>query len=890
MTAVIKEMFRQWTGMIYRYSPWVVVGLLLLTVLSGYYAVHNLGVNTDTADMLSEELPFRKNQEQFRDQFPQFNDTLLIVVDAPTPERARMTSERLVKKLKKRDEIFENIFYPRGESFFQKYGVLMQSVEEVKSFHENLLSMEPFLNKIVQDPTLVGLFSMLDTAISVQDSNQFQLSESPELDLSEFKNLFSKLNRAFTALRQEQFYQLSWQELISGHEATESERRQIISIKPYLDFSGLPGQRAIETVRSILRNNSDISGEGVRVRITGDLALSYDELTHAIDSSILAGGLSIISVLILLWFSLGSVALIVSSIITLLVGLTWATAFSALTIGDLNMISLAFAVLYIGLGIDYSIHYCYRYRELYGRGQSTLDALLETSSDVGTSLAICTATTSLGFYAFIPTSYVGISELGLIGGTGMFISFFVTMTLLPGLLAVWSHGEFEQEGEDSVVDTLEKVTARIPYRFSGTVVTLALILAFGAIWFLPRVEFNLNPMNLRNPESESVSAFLDLADGRSTPNRINLTTGKPSELDQLSSKLQTKPAVRETMSVFDLVPENQQEKLKYIRNLSAGLQPEFWRIQPVQEVHDTSALETIHQFQKSLKERLDRANSTESGFEQSRNLLDSVTSFLTNAETASAKELRGRLNLLQHSTLSALPVNLELLKESLSAREPVSMEMLPESLRRRWVAPGPVYRMEVLPENNLLDNSRIREFVNQVAEVDPQATGAPVTYVHAGEAVARAFQVAFMLALASMLVVLAGLLRNILDVLAVIGPVLLAGLLTTAGTVILNIPFNFANVIVLPLLLGIGVDNGIHILHRFRHGQNLSRNLLKTSTAKAVLVSSLTTTVSFGNLMVSSHLGMASMGSMLATGMLFILASTLVVLPAFLSKRAEHQI
>ena len=890
MSSLIKRIFRQWTALIARHSVWTVLILVALTVFSATYAVYNLGVNTDTADMLSEDLPFRKNQEQFRNQFPQFNDTLLIVVDARTPELGRMASERLVEKLKKRDAIFEEIYYPKGEPFFQKYGLLMQSTEQVKSFYENLLSMEPFLNKIAQDPTLIGLFSMLDRAISRSDSNEFQLSESPELDLSEFKDLFSKLNRAFISLRQETFYQLSWQELISGKSATESQRRQLISIKPHLDFSGLPGQRAIETVRSIIRSDADFPREGVRIRITGDLALSYDELNHAIDSSIIAGGLSIVTVLILLWFSLGSVALIVSSIITLLVGLTWTTAFSAFAIGDLNMISLAFAVLYIGLGIDYSIHYCYRYRELCSHGQTTFDALLETSSEVGTSLAICTATTSLGFYAFIPTSYDGISELGLIGGTGMFISFFVTLTLLPALLVLWPHGTFEPEGVGTIVPRLEQIIARIPYRFSGMIVTLTLIVALGAVWFLPGVQFTLNPMNLRDSESESVSAFHDLTDGQSSPNRINLTTTNRPEVDQLTRELTSKSAVKTAHSVFDLIPNNQAEKLRYIRNLSEGLQPEFWTIQPVTQVHDNSARKTIEEFHTSLKERLDISDSAVSGFQQAKALFENVAKFLNATEGTSAQELQSKLNTLQWSTLSALPVNLELLAESLTVQNSVSMERLPESLIRRWVAPGPIYRIEVLPENKLLDNARIRKFVNQVVEVHSKASGAPITYVNAGEAVVGAFQVAFMLALASMLVVLGILLRNILDVLAVIGPVLLAGLLTTAGTVFLNIPFNFANVIVLPLLLGIGVDNGIHILYRYRQGQSLSANLLETSTAKAVLVSSLTTTVSFGNLMVSSHLGMASMGSMLATGMLFILASTLIILPAFLSKRTEHRI
>ena len=178
-------------------------------------------------------------------------------------------------------------------------------------------------------------------------------------------------------------------------------------------------------------------------------------------------------------------------------------------------------------------------------------------------------------------------------------------------------------------------------------------------------------------------------------------------------------------------------------------------------------------------------------------------------------------------------------------------------------------------------------FVAAVRKVAPDAIGFPVIYLEAGDAVVKSFQQALVLAIIAVTILLLVLLRPKSDTLFVLLPLLLAGGLTGAASVVLGVPFNFANVIALPLLLGIGVDSGIHMVHRMRAAPPASGLILETSTARAVLYSSLTTMCSFGNLAVSPHRGMASMGALLTVGIAFTLLCTLVVLPALMVNGKE---
>ena len=394
-----------WVNMTHRYAVWVVLLSSLMTGSLLYYTIKNLGINTDTAEMLSETLPFRRNYETFRTAFPQYDDAMLIVIDAETPELAQDASTVLAAELKRETDLFSSVYLPGGESFFQKHGLMYLNAEELDDLANNLAQIQPFLGRLTRDQSLRGLFSMLTAGVNA-------VMEGEDLDLTP---VFDRINKAVEASMEQRYYALSWQELMLGAKLTSESRRRLILAKPRLDYSKfLPAEASLEKVRRLAEGLHLIGANGVRVRVTGDAALEYEELLSVIRGAGIAGILALIMVAIVLFPGLGSPRLVFSSLLTLIMGLIWNAAFAALAVGQLNLISVAFAVLYIGLSVAYAIHFCLRYKELIQQSTPHSSALMQTARDIGSSLVLCSVTTAIGFYAFIPTVFEGVAELGLI--------------------------------------------------------------------------------------------------------------------------------------------------------------------------------------------------------------------------------------------------------------------------------------------------------------------------------------------------------------------------------------------------------------------------------------------------------------------------------------------
>jgi hopanoid biosynthesis associated RND transporter like protein HpnN len=851
---------------------WFVLLACLVTGSLLYYTVNNLGINTDTAEMLSESLPFRRNYKAFKTAFPQYDDAMLIVIDAETPELAQEASTALVAELKRDTDLFSFVYLPGGDSFFQKYGLMYLSPEELDDLADNLAQIQPFLGRLTRDQSLRGLFSMLTAGVNA-------VMEGEDIDLSP---VLDRINEAVEASIDQRYYALSWQELMLGAELTSEHQRRLILAKPRLDYSKfLPAETALKVARRLAEELHLTEAHGIEVRITGDAALEYEELLSVIRGAGIAGILALIMVGIVLFPGLGSPRLVFATLITLIMGLIWNAAFAAFAVGHLNLISVAFAVLYIGLSVAYAIHFCLRYKELIQQSTPHSSALLQTARDIGSSLVLCSITTAFGFYAFIPTVFEGVAELGLISGTGMFISLIANLTVLPALLSLMpltsESVRLKREQKRPIAKLLS-----MPTEHARVVRITSLVLGTGAILLLPFVTFDNNPMNLRDPDSESVVTFKELlAQSRNSPWTLTVLATDNEDANRYADRLSGLEPVEMSVTLDKLVPTNQDEKLAIIEEISLILGSQLMEANQSASPSPTELLAALRDFSVAL----DKFSSKSSDSQLStaaRRLYDTLNSFLAGLATQDPLTQEQTLKNLQTSLLGSLPARLDALNTSLEA-DRVTKEDLPENLVEHWVANNGNYRVAVFPRENLNDNAALRRFVDAVRNVAPDAIGFPVIYLEAGDAVVKAFQKAFLLALIAITVLLFFLLRPKSDVFLVLLPLLLAGAFTGAASVLFHIPFNFANVIALPLLLGMGVDSGIHMVNRMRVAPPAGGQVLQTSTARAVLYSSLTTICSFGNLAVSPHRGMASMGALLTIGLGFTLLCTLVLLPALMA-------
>ena len=418
-----------WVRLSARAWPLVLLLTLALCVGSLFAAKQRLGINSNFDEMLDPDLPFRRAQRAFVEAFPQYEGNLVLVVDAATPEDAREAARTYAEALEGRPELFRFVHAPMAETFLEQHAFYYLDEDELEDLALRLAEIQPFLGRLTRDPSMRGLFDMLGYAFE-------ERAKGGEFDATP---LVERLTRAVDGVLASAPVRISWQELMQDEDeddaSSPAHRRQIVIAQAVRDYGAFqPAGAALREARAIFAGLS-LPGEA-RLRITGGLAMEHEELTTVRQGAEWIGLLSLVLVGLVLAFGLRSLRLVVTSLVALVVGLLLTTAFAALAVGHLNPVSVAFGVLYIGLGVDYAIHLTLRYREAIESGRAHLDALSEAASDVGSSLVLCTLTTAIGFYAFVPTPYRGVSELGLISGTGMFIGLFVSLTVLPALLSV----------------------------------------------------------------------------------------------------------------------------------------------------------------------------------------------------------------------------------------------------------------------------------------------------------------------------------------------------------------------------------------------------------------------------------------------------------------------
>jgi hopanoid biosynthesis associated RND transporter like protein HpnN len=826
---------------------------LALGALAAYYAAGNLGVNTDTANMIAATVPWRQHFNEYRDAFPLRDRNLLIVIDAPTPASGDEFAAALLAELRAQPERYRAPLLAGEGEFFERNGLLYLPTSELAALTDRLAAAQP----------LIGLLKARFDGTAVLDVARQTLAGGNGGDDVALSSFYEELARTIASTADGAAVPLAWDRLIArGAPATT---RRIIALQPALDFSRMqPAAAAIADIRAAVAQLNAARAEPVTVRLTGSVAMEHEELLSVSRGAGIGALATLVLVALVLYASLRSWRLLVVSLLTLVVGLALTAAFAALAVGQLNLLSVAFVVLNVGLGSDYVIHVLLRYRELTAAGQPAPAALVETVRGVGSSLVLCAVTTAAGFYSFIPTTFSGVSELGLIAGTGVFFGLFVSVTLLPALVAWWDAAQPKRSAATWLDPRIFAPLSRRPRLVLGTT-AVVLVAALAA---LPQVTFDSNPIHLRDPDSESVKTLLELAAAGEAP-LLNLVAVAPDRATALgwATALRTLPEIRGVTTTDQLVPRDQGEKLALLEDLDLLLGPDF------------AELERVPADAAALSAALAALESASRAAPAARALYDAAVGLRGQLAAAGDADRGATLARLDATLTTELPRELARLRAALEAQA-FDRTDLPAPLAARWLASNGRELVEITPVEDVSDNAAARRFIGAVHTIVPTATGLPVVYQEASATVVAAFERALLYAFIMVAVIIWLVLRNVKDTLLVLVPIALASILTAALTVAVGMPFNYANIIALPLMVGIGVDNGIHVVHRMRTDD--VERLFDTSTMRAVLASGLTTVASFGNLAFSSHVGTASMGVLLALGLAVSMAATLIVLPAWL--------
>jgi len=852
---------------------WVLAVATALTVASLAYAATHLGINSDTSAMLSEDLGFRRVTKQIHAAFPQIDEPLIVVVDAPNPDEARTATALLAERLAARPDLFRAVFAPGVGSFFESRGLLYVDKGSLQQLADRLIAALPLVGQLSKEPTLPKLLGMVGASIDPDAKAGIDADKLPELYDGVAEVLDAPLAGTDAAF--------SWGSWVLGDEFGDESSRRVIVATPVLAFDELKAaRRPIAAVRAIAEEIGLTPEAGFEVRITGDPALGADEMDTVVrQAGVVAVGVSILSVTLLLLIGLRSRRLVLVTVLTLFYGLAYTTGFAALAVGHLNLISIAFAVLFVGLAVDFGIHFALHYQELRAGGEDSDFALIDTGRDVGSSLTLCAATTTIGFYAFIPTRYAGVAELGLISGTGMFLALVCTLFVFPALLKLTGSRKPKPLFGGRVL--LGSPIAEFPIRHARAVCVVGAIVALVTAAAAPFVRFDPDPVKVRDPTSESVEAMNDLLrDSPESPWTVELVVPSLTEADRIAAQLQKLPEVSRAVTLSSFVPDDQNDKLAILDDLAFFMEPIETKPAPREEASDAGVVVAdLRKLRDQADAKLAESDLDERLRASLTKLRDASARMLATIESASDADQE--VARIEQELLGELPTWVGQLSKVVTA-DRVRLEDLPASIRERFVADDGRARIEVFPAGDLSKRGALHHFVDTVQSVVPQSAGAAVEIVESGRAIVVALQQALSGAVVAVAILLIVLWRSLKDTLLVLAALLLASLMTAATTVAIDLPLNFADVIVLPLLLGIGVDSGIHLVQRHRtHGP--SEHMLRTSTARAVFFSAATTIISFGTLAFSSHRGVASLGLLLAFGLVYMLVANLIFLPAFIT-------
>jgi hypothetical protein len=838
-----------------RHFRGVIAAALLLGAVSAIYTARHFAIDTDINDLLSAKLPWRQQEIAFHEAFPQTVDIILVDVGAATPEAAEAAARELQQGLANKPDLFRSVSDALDSPFFRHNGLLFLPPNQVESFTGQLTKAQPLIGGLVRDPSLRGLVQVLDGILGYAKQGYMSLD-----DMARPLNLVAT---TLEGVAQGRVAEFSWKVLLQG-DARPLALHRFVEVWPVLDHNALePGGRATAAIGEIVGQLGLHAKFGADVSLTGPVIISDNEFAGVHQGIVLNSVVTGMIVLAILWLALRSIRLVAAVAVNLAAGLAITAAGGILMVGALNPISLAFAVLFVGLGADFAIQYTVRYRAERHETNDLDRALGGAAEWVGIPLTLAAGAAAAGFLSFTPTAYSGLAQLGIIAGFGMVVAYASSLTLLPALIRAVNP---PSEPKPLTLGALAPADAFLKRHRIAVIVTTVLVVAAG-LPALPRLQFNFNPLALEDQASPALAALFRL--GKELPLNSAKVIVQPDDAGAVAAKLQKLPEVAATWTLESFIPTNQDQNLPVIEAAEKALAPTL-RSPRRPAPSDDDNVAALKQAMQSLQDTADQNSGT--GADAARRLLDAVGK-LAQADAAQ----RGRAT---DAFIRPLQLDLDDVGQSLMA-ERVTRSSLPPDLVRDWVAPDGRVRIEIWPKGNANDNATIVRFARAVQAVQPDATGEAIGSTEWGRTIVEAFAEAAALALLSIAILLWIVLRRLTDVLVTLTPLLVAGIVTLEICALAKFQLNYANIIALPVLLGIGVAFKIYYVTAWRRGQS---NFLQSVLTRAVFYSTLLTATAFGSLWLSNQPGISSMGKLLALSLVCTLTSAALFQPALMGE------
>ncbi len=893
---------------------------LVLTVASIWLATR-LEIHTDQLELISTRHPLISLSNKLDAFGFHGKTTFAVVVQGPDQERSIEFMKALVEKIHSDPKHFQEVFYRIDPEKFKKWMLYYLDQDDLIKIRQRIEEHSDLVDKMAQDPDVLDFLKLVNQEMASKMVGEFftgfldedkpkntQAGNDEPMDLgflikaldgfSRYLSGDSKFVSPWAAF----FKSGSWDLEKEGYIWEGKKKFLVAAVVPTKIKGGVSKTlKSLDVLRRDIRQLQSKSFPDVQAGVTGQEALNDDEMSTALRDMTVAT-----------WLSLGGVLLIMAlffrgfrnpmiEMVSLGVGLCWTFGWTALFIGHLNILSIVFAPMLSGIGVDYGIHWFARFEEERRLNGSDLRAVIKRVMDKsGPGIMLAAMSTGFAFLPFLLTGFRGLMELGMITGMGILLTLLADFTILPSLTPYFSASPSKSKKP-------AKPSRQYLFRMNRTgvraVLAVSLILCVLSAFGASRVGFDLNPLRLQSPNVESVKwEKLLVESSEHSVLSASSIANSAQEVRAKAQRMEALPVVADVSTVFSLLPENQEEKVPLLRSLLASVPNLDQMLPKLTEGAKYASIDTKIAsvvpagYRKQLTDTLERI-SFKMQEDQAKQWGASkpLTEQMHEVKDLSEKiiqalrggpESAGRLSEFRLKFRNDIIDKWNLLRES-SAAPPMRVEDLPGDLRDQFLQNG-LYLLRIYPKESIWDEGSLTRFITSIQTVDPNVVGDPVSLFVFSSAYRKASTSASIYALIAISLLLTLIFRSLRLTLIALVP-LVVGTLWTIGIMgATGMDFNLANSIFMPLVVGVGVEYGVIILHRWREG-GVAYGGLPFSTAKGVILAALTTTIGFGALMISHHRGIFSLGFVACVGSICVLASAILILPAILSGQKPIQ-
>ncbi len=910
------------TGLLQKLLGWVlprpglVLGISITTAFASVFAAAMLmEVQTDQLELISQKHPLIA----LSDRLDSFNfhgkKTFAVVVRAVDKERAIEFVDALVARVKNDPKHFQDVFYRIDPEQFKKWVLYYLSKNELIQIKDRIEQNSSLVQSMADNPDLINFFSLVNREMAsrmvsefftgfIEDDSPKDASEkqSEPMDLDFLIKVLDGIsvnlsgNSKFISPWASFFQGGAWDLSKEGYIWEGKKKFLIAAVMPAKIKDGVSKtQTSLLKLREYIQDLKATSFPDIDAGVTGQEALNNDEMHTAMRDMTLATWLSLLGVVIVLISFLRGFRHPFILTASLAVGLCWTFGWTAIFIGHLNILSIVFAPLLCGLGVDYGIHWFARFEEErdLAKGNRPL-AIRQVMDKSGPGIVIAGLSTAFSFMPFILTGFRGLMELGMITGMGILFTLIADLTVLPSLCHYFAS---DKPAKRPLPDSENRHLFSIGRKGVYSVIAAAVLLCIlGGISAL-RVDFDLNPLRLQSQNAEAVKWEKILVENAEhSVLSVAALADSPEHVKTLSEKLLAQQSVLDISTVFTLLPQDQEAKVPILRSILArvpDINQSGHRVAEgaayaslktqidagVDSQYSAQMVDILKRIQfKMQADQADRWGASIPVVEQMnrvRQKIDEIVNLLR-----SPPEAASRLSDYRDLFRDDIVEKWSFLKES-SGAPPMQVQDLPPPIKDQFLQNGE-FLIRIYPKDSIWDEDALARFITEVQSVAPNAVGDPVSLFVFSSAFKKASIAASIYALIAIILLHTYAFRSVKLMLLSLVP-LLAGVLWTVGIMgITGFDFNLANSIFMPLVVGAGVEYGVIILSRWQEGR-ISPGKLPFSTGKGVILAAMTTTIGFGMLMISNHRGIFSLGFVAWAGSICVLISALFVLPAILA-------